>query len=326
MADVFISYKREERALVERIAEQLKGLGISVWFDSRLPSGESFDEEINREIHAAKCVLVCWSPGAVQSQWVRAEAAIGRERDVLATVMLAPTRLYPPFNLIHTIDLSTWDGRDTDPAWLGVIARIGTLAERPDLVERAGKYASLAGTDLTKPKKRRLGLWLTILAVVAVVSVAGYFVAGNYFSRPNFETYEIALQTPEPGIGANSPVYFNGIEVGYVDRLLLDPTDPSIVIVRLMVNGDVPVREDSVATLVTVGITQGFNLSTGSPQFPLLRSDENGPPARIELTSDVVTEQAPEEAAPTNVVPAEGAANEAASDPAPAEGAENAAP
>lgn len=326
MADVFISYKREERALVERIAEQLKSLDISVWFDSRLPSGESFDEEINREIHAAKCVLVCWSPGAVQSQWVRAEAAIGRERDVLATVMLAPTRLYPPFNLIHTIDLSTWDGRDTDPAWLGVIARIGTLAERPDLVERAGKYASLAGTDLTKPKKRRLGLWLTILAVVAVVSVAGYFVAGNYFSRPNFETYEIALQTPEPGIGANSPVYFNGIEVGYVDRLLLDPTDPSIVIVRLMVNGDVPVREDSVATLVTVGITQGFNLSTGSPQFPLLRSDENGPPARIELASDVVTEQAPEEAAPTDVAPAEGAANEAASDPAPVEGAENAAP
>lgn len=308
MADVFISYKREERAQVERIAERLKGLGISVWFDLRLPSGESFDEEINREIHAAKCVLVCWSPGAVQSQWVRAEAAIGRERDVLATVMLAPARLYPPFNLIHTIDLSKWDGRDTDPAWLGVIGRVGALADRPDLVERAGKYVGLSGTDLTKPKKRRLGLWLAMLAAFAVVSVGGLFVAANYFSRPHFDTYEIALQTPEPGIAANSPVYFNGIEVGYVDRLLLDPNDPRIVIVRLMVNGDVPVREDTVATLVTVGVTQGFNLSTGSPEFPLLRSEENGPHARIPLASDVEAEQAPDAASSvSNPAPLEGA-------------------
>jgi TIR domain/MlaD protein len=326
MADVFISYKREERAQVERIAARLSELGISVWFDSRLPSGESFDEEINREIHAAKCVLVCWSPGAVQSQWVRAEAAIGRDRDVLATVMLAPTRLYPPFNLIHTIDLSEWDGRDTDPAWLSVIGRVGALADRPDLVERAGKHASGSGTDFTKPKKQRLGLWLMMLAAIVVVSVGGLYVAANYFNRADFETYEIALQTPEPGIGANSPVYFNGIEVGYVDRLLLDPNDPSIVIARLAINGDVPVREDTVATLVTVGITQGFNLSTGSPQFPLLRTQEDGPPARIALASDVETEQGPEEPAPSDDVPVEGAVNDAATDPAPVDGAASAAP
>lgn len=328
MADVFVSYKREERAEVERIAERLKGLGLSVWFDSRLPSGESFDEEINREIHAAKCVLVCWSPGAVQSQWVRAEAAIGRERDVLATVMLAPTRLYPPFNLIHTIDLSKWDGRDSDPAWLGVIGRIGALADRPDLVERAGKHAGLSGTDLTRPKRSRLGLWLAILAAFAVVSVVGYFAAASYFSRPHFNIYELALQTPEPGIGGNSPVYWNGIEVGHVDRLSIDPNDPRIVIVRLMVNSDVPIREDTVATLVTVGITQGINLSPGSPEAPLLRPEEDGPHPRISLASDAETQQAP--AAPAEGAGAEavveGSAGQAPSDPAPAEGAENAAP
>lgn len=293
MADVFISYKREERAQVERIAERLKALGLSVWFDSRLPSGESFDEEINREIHAAKCVLVCWSPGAVQSQWVRAEAAIGRERDVLATVMLAPTRLYPPFNLIHTIDLSKWDGRDADPAWLSTIGRIGALTDRADLVERAGKYAGLSGTDSTKPKKSRLGLWLALAAVFALVVVGGYFVADSYVNRPNFIVYEMAMQTPEPGIGPDSPVYFNGIEVGYVDRLLIDPHDTRIVIARLMVTADAPIREDSTATLVSVGAGMGVNLSSGTPQAPLLRPQENGPRLRIPLAGDVEAEAEP---------------------------------
>jgi len=329
MADVFISYKREERARVEQIAERLKGLGLSVWFDSRLPSGESFDEEINREVHAAKCVMVCWSPGAVQSQWVRAEAAIGRERDVLATVMLAPTKLYPPFNLIHTIDLSKWDGRDTDPAWLATIGRIGALADRPDLVERAGKFAGLAGADLTKPKKSRLGLWLALIAAFVVVGAGGYYVADTYFNRPHLAVYEIATQTPEPGIGPNSPVYFNGIEVGYVDRLLIDRDDSRIVIIRLLINASAPIREDTLATIVTVGISRGINLSSGSPQTPLRRPQENGPPPRIPLASDVQPEPTLAEPVEDAAIgpPADGAATTAPADgvgaavAAPADGA-----
>jgi hypothetical protein len=36
MVDVFISYKREERARCERIHEKLKALDLDVWFDVRL--------------------------------------------------------------------------------------------------------------------------------------------------------------------------------------------------------------------------------------------------------------------------------------------------
>lgn len=322
MADVFISYKREERAQVERIAERLKGLGLSVWFDSRLPSGESFDEEINREIHDAKCVLVCWSPGAVQSQWVRAEAAIGRERDVLATVTLAPTRLYPPFNLIHSIDLSKWDGRDTDPAWLATIGRIGALTGRQDLVERAGKYVGQAGADLTKPKKSRMGLVLAIFAAFAVVGAVSYFVADYYFNRTTYIAYDLLIEDPEPGIAANTPVYFSGIEVGYVERLYLDADDPSNMLVRLMVNADVPLREDTTASIVTSGFEKAIMLSAGSPNTPLLRPQEGRPRIRIPLaheaqaapatpdpeTIEPAQRAAPADAAPTETAPAEGAA------------------
>lgn len=48
--DVFISYKRDERALVHAIAERLKALKLSVWFDADIHSGKTFDAEIDRHV------------------------------------------------------------------------------------------------------------------------------------------------------------------------------------------------------------------------------------------------------------------------------------
>jgi hypothetical protein len=134
-ADVFISYRRDQRDQVRLIADKLQELDLSIWFDARLEAGTSFDEEINREIRSAKAVLVCWSPEAIQSRWVRAEASIALERDALVAVQLAPTELMPPFNLIHAPDLSRWNGNSDDAGWRAMLARIGGLVGRPGLAE-----------------------------------------------------------------------------------------------------------------------------------------------------------------------------------------------
>jgi hypothetical protein len=149
-ADVFISYKREERARVEEIAQALRALELSVWFDARLQSGHSFDAEINREVRAAKCVLVCWSKAATESEWVRAEAAIGRQRGVLAACFLEPCDLYPPFNLVHAEDLTRGGLDAANPAWTKLVDQIGRYAGRPGL----GAYLTL-GAD-----RAAQGLWL----------------------------------------------------------------------------------------------------------------------------------------------------------------------
>jgi hypothetical protein len=44
LADVFISYKREEREDVVRLAKGLRALKVDVWFDVRLTSGESYSQ------------------------------------------------------------------------------------------------------------------------------------------------------------------------------------------------------------------------------------------------------------------------------------------
>jgi hypothetical protein len=143
MADVFISYKQEEREAVQIIASSLNDLKLSVWFDTKLRAGGSFDEEIAAALNDAKCVLVCWTPAAIQSEWVRGEATQGKESNRLAAAMLQPTTLIPPFNLVNAVNLTAWAGQPDDPAWLKLLERIGELTGRPGLstyyeVMRAG--------------------------------------------------------------------------------------------------------------------------------------------------------------------------------------------
>lgn len=149
--DVFISYKRDERAIVGAIANRLEALKVSVWFDAELRSGTSFDAEIAQQVRAARCVLVCWSPGAVESDWVRSEATIGRQRGVLAAALLKPCDLPPPFNLVHANDLQA-GATHANPEWIATLVRIGELVGRPGL----SGYEALGPA----PDRRALADWL----------------------------------------------------------------------------------------------------------------------------------------------------------------------
>ncbi len=127
MVDVFISYKREERARAKPIAKKLEALGLDVWFDARIPSGTPFDREIERALQNAKAVLVLWSPGSVESDWVRNEATIGKERGVLVALLLAACELPVAFRSIQYETLFSSQFRDDDVAWTKTIERIKGL-------------------------------------------------------------------------------------------------------------------------------------------------------------------------------------------------------
>lgn len=135
--DVFISYKRGEGAAVEPIARKLKELGLEVWYDTRLDAGPSFDEQIASKLRAAKAVLVCWTPDAIGSQWVRGEAAMAHESGKLVACFLKATKLIPPFNLIQTENLADWNGEDDHAGWAKTFARIASLSDENRLIEWA---------------------------------------------------------------------------------------------------------------------------------------------------------------------------------------------
>jgi hypothetical protein len=133
MTDVFISYKREERDAITTMVERLRALKVDVWFDGQLSHRPGFDEEIAQRLQAARCVLVCWTPAAIASEWVRGEAALAHGDGKLVACFLEPTRLLPPFNLQQTEDLMRWAGQDDDPGWLRLLAAIGERLQRPGL-------------------------------------------------------------------------------------------------------------------------------------------------------------------------------------------------
>lgn len=139
--DVFISYKRGEGAAVEPIARKLKELGLEVWYDTRLETGPSFDEQIASKLRAAKAVLVCWTPDAIGSQWVRGEAAMAHEAGKLVACFLKTTKLIPPFNLLQTENLADWNGEDDHHGWTKVFARIASLSDDRELIA----WATLMG-------------------------------------------------------------------------------------------------------------------------------------------------------------------------------------
>jgi formylglycine-generating enzyme required for sulfatase activity len=107
MADVFISYSKTRAVEAEELASELGDLGYDVWWDtSLLPTG-SFGAEIDRQLDAAKAVIVVWSPESVRSKWVRSEAAHGDRQEKLVnthTTELDPSRQIPkPFDQIHSV-------------------------------------------------------------------------------------------------------------------------------------------------------------------------------------------------------------------------------
>jgi len=150
MGEIFISYKQEERERMRPIAHGLRALGVDVWFDERPQPDRSFTEEITQLVQSCKAQLVCWSPAAVASEWVRGEAEKGRQRGILIAVMIEPCDLPPPFNMHHAENMQGWSGDARHNGWRKVCDAIGRKLERPGLGELAALQVS---DDATAWKK-----------------------------------------------------------------------------------------------------------------------------------------------------------------------------
>ena len=105
MADIFLSYAREDLALAAKLAQLLEANGLSVWWDRRLIAGDQINATIERAIEEAKAIVVLWSPSAVASRWVNGEAETAAEADKLVPVKIAECKLPLNFRTLHTPDV-----------------------------------------------------------------------------------------------------------------------------------------------------------------------------------------------------------------------------
>jgi hypothetical protein len=110
MSDIFLSYKTEDKARAQNIAEALEKKGYSVWWDRVIPPGRRFSEVIQEELDAAKCVVVLWSKDSARSKWVETEASEGDRRGILVPVLIDDVRPPLAFRMIEAAKLIDWDG------------------------------------------------------------------------------------------------------------------------------------------------------------------------------------------------------------------------
>jgi TIR domain len=137
VSDVFISYKREDRARVETLYALLLDLDVSAWFDGGLEVGVEWERRIFEQIDQAQAMIVCWTFAAVSSHWVTREAKIGLERNILVPVMLQPCALVPPFDTLQAADLTDWDGAPDAPQVQKVLGKLEHLLGRKNLARNA---------------------------------------------------------------------------------------------------------------------------------------------------------------------------------------------
>jgi TolB-like protein len=152
MADVFISYAREDRPKVEEIARALEANGLSVWWDRRIAGGSEFAHDIERELAAAKAAIVCWSKASVASRWVRDEASDAAESGKLIPILLDHERAPMGFRQFQAIDLSSWSGEPGDAMALQLVDAVrGRARSAPAAAQEApdGSIAVLPFTNLS---------------------------------------------------------------------------------------------------------------------------------------------------------------------------------
>ena len=113
---------------------------------------------------------------------------------------------------------------------------------------------------------------IATVALLAALAVFAIWLARLQFNN-DFDVYDIVFYGPVRGLSEGGEVHFNGIRVGEVTDLNLDPDAGDQVIARVRLNGTTPVRVTSRAQLEPQGIT-GLNyiqITAGSPNSALLK-------------------------------------------------------
>lgn len=120
------------------------------------------------------------------------------------------------------------------------------------------------------------------LAIAAAGALFAVWLGQAEFDR-QFAEYDVVFTGPVRGLSEASEVRFNGIKVGEVIRVRLDPEDARRVIAAVRVDAETPVRTDSLAQLEPQGLTglSYIQISGGSPAAAMLEAPPSGRP-RIE--------------------------------------------
>jgi hypothetical protein len=166
MAEVFVSYKSGERERVQALVKALRAQALEVWWDQDIVPGAPWELTIQRELDAAKVVVVAWSNAAVVSENVVAEARRARGHGKLIQVFLDHD-CEPPlfFGERQGVNLSEWTDNAADHRFQPVVAAVKAVI--------AGEKPPVGVGYAPKPRQRRRVVELAGGVIVLISATLG---------------------------------------------------------------------------------------------------------------------------------------------------------
>lgn len=122
----------------------------------------------------------------------------------------------------------------------------------------------------TKVNFAAVGVFVIVLGATLVAGVLWLASGGGL--QKKYDPYLALVEESVSGLNLNAPVKYRGVDVGKVREIALDPAEPERVRLIFAIERGTPIKQDTVATLKTQGLTgiAYVELSGGTPESPPL--------------------------------------------------------
>ena len=275
--DVFLSYSSRDANRIERIVKALEENGISVWWDRNIPPGKTWDAVLGKALTEAECVVVLWTENSVHSDWVKDEAAHGKQRKILVPALLDDAEIPLGFGRIEAADLRKWGGDTTDPEFVNFIAAIRSLV---------GKESETKHINLTPVKPAKIWNFKKLKSAYLLIPILFFVIYYLSLQFSNTESTQMAVELwgVEGDRAAEmlaSRTFLKGdgleqVETWIVQELkAVAPADKKPIKVKLHVPADLKSENVQYRTEPQVELKTYVNVASGGskarPQMPLTR-------------------------------------------------------
>ncbi|MDQ5768926.1 Lcl domain-containing protein [Thiothrix subterranea] len=163
MHDIFLSYSSQDRERLQPLFQALAQQSWSVFWDHQsIHTGENWHRKIDQAIRESRCVVVVWSKGSVDSEWVLEEASNGKSRNVLLPIKIDD--IEPPFGFAmrQAGNFTRWNGKSDSPVFIELAAQIYGLLGR-------------GSQPLSSPPPKKFPWLPSLFLFAAVLGCGGYY-------------------------------------------------------------------------------------------------------------------------------------------------------
>lgn len=123
---LFISYAREDQAMVQKIADLLEKGDHEPWFDEHLQAGERWKDQILREIQKRDIFVYVLTPPSAESEYCLWEyrEAVDHGKPILPILLQKDTKLPPGLDELQYVDFTDGLSADSTARLMGGLSHL----------------------------------------------------------------------------------------------------------------------------------------------------------------------------------------------------------